>query len=58
MSAETTQQELVWVSPEEYNSSVDGEKEMMQVDGGDVDIPSLQIVNGMCVTINLCINAI
>lgn len=56
MSGEATQQELVWITPEEYESSVEGEKaslENMQIDSDHVDLPgsdlpTLLIANGKC----------
>ena len=51
MSGETTQQELVWMSPEEYESSV-GSQENVQLEDVDhaelpgADLPAILIENG------------
>ena len=51
MSGDTTQQKLVWISPEEYKSSVRSQ-ENVQLEGVDhnelpgVDLPAILIKNG------------
>ena len=41
MSGETTQQELVWMSPEEYESSVGGQEDIQLEDANHTKLPRL-----------------
>lgn len=57
MSGDTPQQDLVWVSPEDYESSVEGDKESVMMEEGEehidlpggVDLPAILIENGKSV---------
>ena len=51
MSRETTQQELVWMSPEEYESSGGGQEDIQLEDANHtklprLDLPAILIKNG------------